>query len=108
MHIRNLFTLLLAFFIFVGCHSIKKNKLQQNVETSKPNILFILAEDISIDLECYGMQAVKTPVLNKLAANGIQFMNAFGNNSIFAPSRSNMMTGVHQNIINAQHHSILA
>lgn len=104
MHIRNLFTLLLAFFIFVGCNSIKKNKLQQNVETSKPNILFILAEDISIDLECYGMQAVKTPVLNKLAANGIQFMNAFGNNSICAPSRSNMMTGVHQNIINAQHH----
>jgi len=59
---------------------------------------------MSIDLECYGMPAVKTPVLNNLAATGIQYMNAYGNNSICSPSRSNMITGVHQNIINAQHH----
>ena len=73
-------------------------------EPVKPNILFILAEDISTDLECYGMQAVKTPILNELAETGVQFMNAYGNNSICSPSRSNMITGVHQNIINAQHH----
>ncbi|WP_373294371.1 sulfatase family protein [Algibacter mikhailovii] len=71
---------------------------------TKPNILFLLAEDISTDLECYGMPQVKTPVLNKLAENGIQYMNAYGTNSICSPSRSNMMVGVHQNIINAQHH----
>lgn len=77
---------------------------QQKKETIKPNILFILSEDMSIDLECYGMAAVKTPVLNQLASTGIQYMNAYGNNSICSPSRSNMITGVHQNIINAQHH----
>jgi arylsulfatase A-like enzyme len=70
----------------------------------KPNILFVLAEDISTDLACYGMDAVKTPVLDELAAGGIQFLKAYGTNSICSPSRSNMMTGVHQNIINAQHH----
>ena len=75
-----------------------------STETQKPNILFILAEDMSTDLECYGMEAVKTPVLDNLAQTGVQFMNAYGNNSICSPSRSNMMTGVHQNIINAQHH----
>jgi N-sulfoglucosamine sulfohydrolase len=74
-----------------------KNKL-------KPNILFILSEDMSLDLGCYNMPAVKTPVLDNLAANGVQFMNAYGNNSICSPSRSNMMTGVHQNIIDAEHH----
>ncbi len=90
-------SLLLFIISLVGC-------AQQQKELKKPNILFILSEDMSIDLECYGMEAVKTPVLNKLAATGIQFMNAYGNNSICSPSRSNMMTGVHQNIINAQHH----
>ena len=91
--------LLIGLFITInlGC-------TQQKKEIIKPNILFILSEDMSIDLECYGMPAVKTPVLNQLASTGIQYMNAYGNNSICSPSRSNMMTGVHQNIINAQHH----
>lgn len=87
-------------FIVNSCSQQKKI---EPIKT-KPNILFILAEDISTDLECYGMPAVKTPILNNLAETGIQFMNAYGNNSICSPSRSNMMTGVHQNIINAQHH----
>ena len=91
--------MLIASFIIInlGC-------AQQKEEVVKPNILFILSEDMSIDLGCYGMSAVKTPVLNELASTGIQYMNAYGNNSICSPSRSNMMTGVHQNIINAQHH----
>ena len=86
--------------VFTSC----SQQTKQKKEAIKPNILFLLAEDISIDLECYGMEAVKTPVLNKLAATGIQFMNAYGNNSICSPSRSNMMVGVHQNITNTQHH----
>ena len=71
---------------------------------SRPNILWIMAEDMSIDLGCYGMPAVKTPFLDELAATGIQFMNCYGTNSICSPSRSNMITGVHQNITNTQHH----
>ena len=77
---------------------------QKSSSKKQPNILFVLAEDISTDLECYGMEAVKTPILNELAASGILFTNAYGNNSICSPSRSNMMTGMHQNSINAQHH----
>ena len=97
--IQKINLILIAFIAMTsaGCAQ-KENKVVQ------PNILFILSEDMSIDLECYGMEAVKTPILNELAATGIQFMNAYGNNSICSPSRSNMMTGVHQNIINAQHH----
>ncbi len=94
-------TLLLLFAGVLS--SCSQNKTAQE-EKKQPNILFILAEDISTDLECYGMEAVKTPHLNSLADSGIQFMNAYGNNSICSPSRSNMMVGVHQNIINAQHH----
>lgn len=70
----------------------------------RPNIIWLMAEDIGPDIECYGMQAVKTPNLNKLAKTGIKFTNAFCTNPICSPSRSAMMTGVHQNKINAQHH----
>lgn len=91
----------LLFLVFIG---INLNFYGQKNKNTKPNILFVLSEDMSLDLECYGMAAVKTPVLNKLAATGIQYMNAYGNNSICSPSRSNMITGVHQNITNTHHH----
>lgn len=90
----------LTFFILYSC---KEDQIEKKVRV-QPNILFVLAEDISTDIECYGMPAVKTPVLNKLAEEGIQYEKCYGNNSICSPSRSNMITGVHQNIINAQHH----
>ena len=102
MKLNSIFYTFLAILSLTNCKSGNGQTEQQN--TTKPNILFILAEDISTDLECYGMKAVKTPVLNSLADSGIQYMNAFGTNSICSPSRSNMMVGVHQNITNTQHH----
>jgi len=95
--------LILLGSILIFSSSCKEKKVKKK-DRIKPNILFVLAEDISTDLECYGFQAVKTPVLNKLAEEGIQYEKCYGNNSICSPSRSNMITGVHQNIINAQHH----
>ena len=71
---------------------------------NKPNIIWLMAEDIGPDIECYGMPAVKTPNLNRLAETGIKFTKAFCTNPICSPSRSAMMTGVHQNKINAHHH----
>lgn len=70
----------------------------------KPNIIWLMAEDISIDLECYGMKGLRTPTMNQMAKDGVLFTNAFCTNSICSPSRSAMMTGVHQLKINAQHH----
>ena len=70
----------------------------------KPNIIWIMAEDMGQDLACYGMKGVKTPVLDKMASEGILFTNACCSNPISSPSRSAMMTGVHQNIINAHNH----
>jgi arylsulfatase A-like enzyme len=70
----------------------------------KPNIIWIMAEDMGTDLECYGMAGVKTPNLNKMAEEGTLFTKAYCANPICSPSRSSMMTGVHQTVINAQHH----
>ncbi len=69
-----------------------------------PNIVWLMAEDMSTDLECYGMPNVKTPNLNKMAAEGIKFENCFVTNPICSPSRSSMMVGTHQYKINAHHH----
>ncbi|MDE3741797.1 sulfatase [Maribacter polysaccharolyticus] len=71
---------------------------------TKPNIIWLMAEDISLDLECYGTKAVKTPHLNKMAANGVRFDNCFVTNPICSPSRSAMMVGTHQLKINADNH----
>ena len=47
---------------------------------SKPNILFILADDLGWgDLSCYGRPDYKTPVLDDLAAAGIRFRQAYAN-----------------------------
>ena len=63
-----------------------------------------MAEDMSLDLSCYGMPAVKTPVLDKLASDGILYYNAMSTNPISSPSRSAMMSGVHQDMIDAHNH----
>ena len=73
-------------------------------QNSHPNIIWLMAEDISLDLECYGMPAVRTPNLNKMAEEGIRFDNCMVTNSICSPSRSAMMVGVHQMKINAHNH----
>lgn len=70
----------------------------------RPNILWIMAEDMGQDLECYGMKAVHTPNLNKLAAEGVLYQSACCTGPISSPSRSAMMTGVHQDVINAHNH----
>jgi N-sulfoglucosamine sulfohydrolase len=70
----------------------------------KPNIIWLMAEDIGPDLECYGMKGVRTPNLNRLAEEGTRYANCFSSNPICSPSRSSMMVGVYQNRINAGHH----
>ena len=70
----------------------------------KPNILWVMAEDMGHDLECYGMKAVRTPNLNKMASEGVQYNAATCTNPISSPSRSAMMTGVHQTVSNSHNH----
>ena len=70
----------------------------------KPNIVWVMAEDMGLDLECYGMQGVTTPVLNRMAEEGIRFDNCYCTNPICSPSRSAMMVGAHQESFGAHNH----
>ncbi|MCF7668526.1 MAG: arylsulfatase [Verrucomicrobia bacterium] len=61
-----------------------------------PNIIFILADDLGYgDLGCYGQQRIKTPEIDKLAAEGIRFTQAYAGSTVCAPSRCVLMTGLH-------------
>ncbi len=62
---------------------------------AKPNIIFIIADDLGYgDLGCYGQKKIKTPVLDKLAADGIRFTQHYSGSTVCAPARSTLMTGV--------------
>ncbi len=75
-----------------------------SAQEQPPNIIWLMAEDISTDLACYGTAGVQTPNLDRLAAEGTRYTNAFSTNPICSPNRSAMMVGVHQNKINAHQH----
>jgi arylsulfatase A-like enzyme len=70
----------------------------------KPNILWIMIEDWSTDLSCYGTPGVHTPNIDKLASDGIRFERAYTTSPVCSTSRSAMMTGFHQNYIGANQH----
>lgn len=67
---------------------------QTSPEQPKPNIIFILADDLGYgDLGCYGQAKIKTPNIDKLAEEGIRFTDCYAGSTVCAPSRNCLMTG---------------
>ena len=63
----------------------------------KPNIIFILADDLGYgDLGAFGQQVIQTPNLDRMAAEGMSFTNFYAGATVCGPSRSVLMTGLHQ------------
>ena len=68
------------------------NKHPQKV---KPNVIYILADDLGYgDLGCYGQQEIRTPTLDRMAAEGIRFTRHYSGSPVCAPSRCCLMTGL--------------
>ena len=59
----------------------------------KPNVLFIVVDDLRPDLGCYGNTLIKTPNLDRLAARGTIFKRAYCQQAVCSPSRTSVMTG---------------
>jgi arylsulfatase A-like enzyme len=65
------------------------------VESHRPNIVFILADDLGYgDLECYGQTKIRTPNLDKLASEGIRFTSCYAGSTVCMPSRAALMLGL--------------
>lgn len=61
-----------------------------------PNIIYILADDLGYgDLGCYGQKLIKTPNIDKLAGEGLRFTQAYAGGPVCTPSRSVLLTGLH-------------
>ena len=82
-----------ATILFLICFA------SQGQAAERPNILLIVSEDNGPELGCYGDPYVKTPVLDKLAKEGVRFANAFVPQAGCSQSRAALLTGLypHQN-----------
>ena len=65
-----------------------------NTECQRPNIIYIMSDDMGYgDLSCYGRKEYTTPNLDKLASQGIKFLNAYAAAPLCTPTRAAFMTG---------------
>lgn len=65
-------------------------------DKSRPNIIFILVDDLGYgDVGCYGQERIKTPSLDRMAAEGLRFTQGYAGCTVCAPSRCVLMTGLH-------------
>jgi arylsulfatase A-like enzyme len=62
----------------------------------KPNLIYILADDLGYgDVGCYGQDRIRTPSLDRMAAEGMRFTQHYAGSTVCAPSRCSLMTGQH-------------
>jgi arylsulfatase A-like enzyme len=71
---------------------------------TRPNILWIIADDLGAELGCYATPLMRTPNIDNLASQGARFTRCFTTAPVCSPSRSAIMTGMYQTTINAHDH----
>src|SRR5881296_648777 len=97
---RTFYSLSFTFHLF--CTTLAP--AQQPSATPRPNILWIIADDLGAELGCYGTPLMRTPNIDKLAAQGARFTRCFTTAPVCSPSRSAIMTAMYQTTINAHDH----
>jgi iduronate 2-sulfatase len=74
---------------------LTNGKKEKKAETTgKPNVLFIAIDDLRTELGCYGASHIKSPNIDKLATQGVQFNQAFVQQAICMASRASIMSGI--------------
>ncbi len=92
MYRYNLIVSLLIIILSASC----KPNVSGEKELSKPNIIYIMADDLGYgDVGFNGQSKFKTPNIDRLAAEGMVFTQHYSGSTVCAPSRSTLMTGLH-------------
>ncbi|MEM8732577.1 MAG: sulfatase-like hydrolase/transferase [Planctomycetota bacterium] len=79
------------------------NPLTDKPKTSLPNILWLTSEDNGPELGCYGDDYADTPNLDKLADDGIRYLNCWSNAPVCAPARTTIISGLFPTSLGGQH-----
>ena len=99
-------SIFLALFVPVLLASCSYESLVTDIEPvlpERPNILWLVAEDLSPIIPPFGDYTVETPNLSRLAAEGVRYSRVFSTSGVCAPSRATIATGLYQNRIGAHH-----
>ena len=98
--------LLLPYLLLCSAEGLlgARSAAAQPAAAERPNVLWIIAEDLSPDLGVSGTPQARTPRLDRLAEEGMRFTRAFTPSPVCSPSRSALMTGVYPQVIGAQDH----
>jgi len=83
--------------MYTGCDSWFRAK-------TRPNVLWIVVEDMSAHWSCYGETTITTPNIDRLAAEGAKFERAFVTCPVCSPCRSALVSGMYQTKLGAHHH----
>lgn len=92
-----------SLLLFLGCTkpATDSEKVDQPI---RPNIIWIIPDDMSANFSCYGETAIQTPHVDQLAAEGVRFTHAYVTVPVCSPARSAFITGMYQTSIGAHHH----
>ena len=85
---KNRISIKYAFFCGTACCISSILRAQQ--DASQMNVLFIMADDMRPELGCYGVDVVKTPNMDRLAASGVLFQNAYCNIPVSGASQQRL------------------
>ncbi|MCV9386636.1 sulfatase-like hydrolase/transferase [Reichenbachiella ulvae] len=97
--------LLLILFGMWGCSKLDKNDSNASAtkDQKRPNILWLVTEDMGQYIPPFGDSTIQTPNLSRLAAEGIRFTNLYSTSGVCAPSRAAIATGMYPSGIGANH-----
>ena len=83
-------------FCGLGALAVTAQANAQQTKAKRPNIIYIMCDDMGYgDLGCYGQKLIATPRIDRMAAEGMRFTQAYAGSPVSAPSRATFMTGQH-------------
>lgn len=86
---KKFLALSVSIFVAFGSFAQKTDK--------KPNVLFIMSDDLRTELNCYDVTYIKSPNIDKLAKNGMVFTHAYVQQAVCSASRASLLTGTRPN-----------